>query len=1836
MATDDRKIQLGVSVDATEARQGFEDVKASAREMAQAVVTQGNTAGKAVDSIGSGGANSASKVEAATRSMIQSIQRTTAAMEAGSKSSSAYYEALASQRGIPSDALSPYLAQLDAARAKQDAAADSMSNVDKAAQKFMQTLQSEAQALKDEAATFGMTKTEVLAYQAAKLGMSQAATPFIEQINREQAALRALRESTQSASAAVSAFGETEARAAARISDMVARSREVQAAMTATANAAATGANGVGAVGASAEQVRANLTAQTAAMSSTTRELQSVNEAMDQFRASAAQGTTSFDALYQQFNRLDLLMAKGKVTVEQYDAATAQLWKDEDRLAQQLNGLTGRYDPLDAAARKLASDQAILEDAFKNGQVSAEQYSKTLAGIEADKASVQLRNLAQQEAALEKALKSGQVSMADYKKSMADISASKAGLVEIANGANDGAKAMDGFGLHTKAARTEVVRILNDLANGNFGRFEQSATVLAEQMDLLGKVASPTGIAILGVAAAIGGFIAATVHVQSQLDEMNRALVMTGDYAGTTVDGLRDLAQQATAGGASINVATEAITKLAATGRLTANEIGQIGQATADAATYMGVSVDKMVEMFSQLAKDPAKAAQTLNEQYHFLTVSTYDQIAALEKQGDATGAAQVAVEAFSKAMEERTQDIAKNEGVILQGWRDIRNMIAEAVEAVGTFGATATPGQVVARLQANKASRLPIGQWDDSDEAELQKAIGSYNDALAKAREKAAADRHNQEVIDAKRAYETWNSQFATPAEKRAKEIQSYIDTIATPLGLSPEQQLADQQKIMDRDKDKKTSTRGAGLLDRAALTGETQAIKDALTEQIAAVTAAEKQLDTLFKGGGVSIASYYQQSRDLIAQRATDEIDAYNKEAAVLSKGLNDQKLSAQQRAQISNQIQQVQAKASKATEQFFNAIAESAAKEDELWQKYGQSQLDVMQKQIDAAHQQDQSLKDQIDTFGMGKSAIDALKASRADDTVAALEQGRAIAILQNNLADTQPWDDSIAKAKQLAAALHGVADDQAILDQKEAVKKAADQAVQDWKSAANSIQSGITNALMNGFNNGKSFGQQLVDSLKAMFKTLVLQPIISPIAGGIASMMYPGGAQAYAAQNPNSSLSSLTSNPYGTYQNLMKGYDTIVNWIQGYGGASTALGSAAIAGASSGALSAGGATLGGLSGAIGGDVAASAGTYGASLGANAYGFTAGSTSGSLGLGGTLGSSAGLMYGGAGLLGGLAGGALFGNKGYSSLGGSLGAMGGLALGASTAVAGTTIGASLGSLAGPIGAIAGMVLGSALGSLIGGGETRYGGSYVSDGTTATKFAGPSGGAIGDSTVTDQINATYSTIQSMASALGGDISGLGQYKASYEVSPSKGNSFVSAGFTTDASNWYPDRQDLGGVKDATTVMNDFSLQLQRSIIESLQKANLDSPYAAVLSGVDASTLSATDITALVNKLNELKSLFDSFKNLGSDFENLKNASIDAQANIITLAGGVDSLNSSTSFFYQHFTEAGQQVTDQAKSLADQMSALGYSGINTREQFKDLVESLDLSTEAGQKAYVSLLNLAPAFDTVATAAETAIKTAYDTQSQALTTFRNQLVSFKQSLVSGDLADLSPEAKYQSARATYQDLLAKANAGDTTAQGNLTQAAQDFLNSSKAYNASSSQYQADLASVIDSIDVAKSSADQQLDLMKQQVAGIIDINDSVITLAQALQAYASGTSVNGSHADGLYRVPFDGYIAELHQGERVLTAEEAKQADSALGGQAVSVPVVDLARYQQRDNDALLNELKAQREQNAKQTEVIAKLLAARLQQADVQAKDDAQRMDQQTALLQQQKRPGQA
>ena len=81
--TDTRKVQIEAGLSAAGVRQGAAEVKDAVRDMAQVVGQEGAKAAKGVDGIGAGAAESAGRVDKAARSIIGSIERTTAAMKAG-------------------------------------------------------------------------------------------------------------------------------------------------------------------------------------------------------------------------------------------------------------------------------------------------------------------------------------------------------------------------------------------------------------------------------------------------------------------------------------------------------------------------------------------------------------------------------------------------------------------------------------------------------------------------------------------------------------------------------------------------------------------------------------------------------------------------------------------------------------------------------------------------------------------------------------------------------------------------------------------------------------------------------------------------------------------------------------------------------------------------------------------------------------------------------------------------------------------------------------------------------------------------------------------------------------------------------------------------------------------------------------------------------------------------------------------------------------------------------------------------------------------------------------------------------------------------------------------------------------------------------------------------------------------------------------------------------------------------------------------------------------------------------------------------------------------------
>jgi lambda family phage tail tape measure protein len=115
----DLKAQLEITADASGVEAGVGRAKKSIASLGKTAGDAGKEAAAGFEKIGDGAGSSTAKVDAATKNLIGSIQRTTASMEAGGRASSRYFELLAQQRGVNVDALRPYLTQLDQVSAKQ-------------------------------------------------------------------------------------------------------------------------------------------------------------------------------------------------------------------------------------------------------------------------------------------------------------------------------------------------------------------------------------------------------------------------------------------------------------------------------------------------------------------------------------------------------------------------------------------------------------------------------------------------------------------------------------------------------------------------------------------------------------------------------------------------------------------------------------------------------------------------------------------------------------------------------------------------------------------------------------------------------------------------------------------------------------------------------------------------------------------------------------------------------------------------------------------------------------------------------------------------------------------------------------------------------------------------------------------------------------------------------------------------------------------------------------------------------------------------------------------------------------------------------------------------------------------------------------------------------------------------------------------------------------------------------------------------------------------------------------------------------------------------------------
>lgn len=141
------------------------------------------------------------------------------------------------------------------------------------------------------------------------------------------------------------------------------------------------------------------------------------------------------------------------------------------------------------------------------------------------------------------------------------------------------------------------------------------------------------------------------------------------------------------------------------------------------------------------------------------------------------------------------------------------------------------------------------------------------------------------------------------------------------------------------------------------------------------------------------------------------------------------------------------------------------------------------------------------------------------------------------------------------------------------------------------------------------------------------------------------------------------------------------------------------------------------------------------------------------------------------------------------------------------------------------------------------------------------------------------------------------------------------------------------------------------------------------------------------------------------------------------------------------------------------------------------------------------------------------------KSALDSLISRLKTSIDAIKKFRDNMKIGSDSPLSPFDRLVEAAKVFRETSEKAGQGDEDALGNLTSVSQSYLDAAKAYYGSSEGYfkiwtevDQTLAQTQDLNEKSLTNAEEQLKALDASVAGILDVNDSVLSVKDALDQY----------------------------------------------------------------------------------------------------------------------------
>ncbi|WP_426160146.1 phage tail tape measure protein [Pseudomonas sp. TSRC2-2] len=478
-------------------------------------------------------------------------------------------------------------------------------------------------------------------------------------------------------------------------------------------------------------------------------------------------------------------------------------------------------------------------------------------------------------------------------------------------------------------------------------------------------------LAVVAAAAALGTLIYGYSQGSKEADEYNKALILTGNAAGTSADQLADLAQQVSATNGTTSEAAASLAKLAASGVIAGGSFKDIADAAAAMEDATGKSVDATIAEFVKIAKDPVAAAKELNDQYHFLTASVYSQIVALKEQGDTIGAAKLLTDTYAETVKGRSGEITQNLGTIEKAWKGITDEAKKSLDAIKNIGRDEGPAKRIAELTQSVAFAQSALKADP-DDTDAKKKLDESKlelDFLVKQRDTQDAINKAQALYqqtqdkgqDSQRKFDAREKSFRTNKQKRDDELKELEQEQAAIRKANPNdprlaQDRVDLQRanINSKYKDPKASSTGA-----VDLTGYNNA-QNALKEIQAEYANTQKQLDAAQKAGLISQQEYLLKREALIGNERDEVTTAYEAEIAALEAAKAKASTTAEQRIQIDQKIEDARAdmvRAQKAADSELDVLAKNEQGRLRKQEQAVQTYTNALQQQVDTLREQGQ---------------------------------------------------------------------------------------------------------------------------------------------------------------------------------------------------------------------------------------------------------------------------------------------------------------------------------------------------------------------------------------------------------------------------------------------------------------------------------------------------------------------------------------------------------------------------------------------------------------------------------------------------------------------------------------------------------------------------------------------------------------------------------------------------------------------------------------------------------------------------------------------------------------